>query len=120
MSRAPASAGLEGKALAARLGWQTSKVSRLQNGRQPPPRGDLTAWVSAIDRLDVETELHGLLACPAMKQRNRSWRRQLAGGHRGRQEIAVRQTESTSMIRVPGGPRLRCAGGSPVSRLSVP
>ncbi|MFI9650150.1 helix-turn-helix domain-containing protein [Streptomyces sp. NPDC052040] len=37
MSRAPASAGLEGKALAARLGWQTSKVSRLQNGRQPPP-----------------------------------------------------------------------------------
>ncbi len=34
-----------------------------------------------------------------MKQRHRSWRRQLAAGHRGRQEIAVRQMESTRMIR---------------------
>ncbi|MEU1408861.1 helix-turn-helix transcriptional regulator [Streptomyces sp. NPDC005728] len=92
-------AGLEGKDLAARLGWQTSKVSRLQNGKQTPTREDLTAWADALDRPDVEAELHGLLAGLDMKQRNRSWRKQLAGGHRGRQEIAVRQTEATSLIR---------------------
>ncbi|MGW3360546.1 helix-turn-helix domain-containing protein [Streptomyces bungoensis] len=92
-------AGLEGKELAARLGCQTSKVSRLQNGKQTPTRDDLTAWAHALDRHDVETELHGLLAGLDMKQRHRSWRKQLAGGHRGRQEIAVRQTEATSLIR---------------------
>ncbi|MEU3032209.1 helix-turn-helix domain-containing protein [Streptomyces incarnatus] len=92
-------AGLEGKELAARLGWQTSKVSRLQNGKQTPTRDDLTAWAGAVGRLDVEDELHGLLAGLDMKQRNRSWRRQLAGGHRGRQEIAVRLTENTRQIR---------------------
>ncbi|MFE2076294.1 helix-turn-helix domain-containing protein [Streptomyces misionensis] len=92
-------ARLEGKDLAARLGWQTSKVSRLQNGKQTPTRDDLTAWASALGRPDAEPELHGLLAGLDMKQRNRSWRRQLAGGHRGRQEIAVRQTDATSLIR---------------------
>ncbi|MBW8740380.1 MAG: helix-turn-helix transcriptional regulator [Streptomyces turgidiscabies] len=103
-----AEAGLEGKHLAAELGWQPSKVSRLQNGKQTPTRADLTAWANAIGRSDVEPELHGLLAGLEMKQRHRSWRRQLAGGHQGRQEIAVRQTEATKetrgleVSRVPG------------------
>ena len=92
-------AGLEGKDLAERLGWQPSKVSRLQNGKQTPSREDLTGWARTIGRTDVEAELHGLLAGLEMKQRHRSWRRQLAGGHRGRQEIAVRQTEATQTIR---------------------
>jgi transcriptional regulator with XRE-family HTH domain len=92
-------AGLEGKNIASRLGWQTSKVSRLQNGKQTPTRADLTAWANAVGRPEAEPELHGLLAGLDMKQRHRSWRRQLAGGHRGRQEIAVRQTESTTLIR---------------------
>ncbi|MEU0189445.1 helix-turn-helix transcriptional regulator [Streptomyces afghaniensis] len=92
-------AGLEGKDIAAALGWQTSKVSRLQNGKQTPTPSDLSAWARAISRPDAEAELHGLLAALDMKQRHRSWRRQLAGGHRGRQEIAVRQTETTTLIR---------------------
>ncbi|MPY51472.1 helix-turn-helix domain-containing protein [Streptomyces acidicola] len=92
-------AGLEGKDVAIKLGWQPSKVSRLQNGKQTPTREDLSAWVRAAGRPDLEAEVHGLLAGMEMKQRHRSWRRQLAGGHRGRQEIAVRQTEATKMIR---------------------
>jgi transcriptional regulator with XRE-family HTH domain len=94
-----AEVGMEGKALAAALGWQPSKVSRLQGGKQTPTREDLTGWARAIGRPNVEPELHGLLAALDMKQRHRSWRRQLAGGHRGRQEIAVRQTEATKEIR---------------------
>lgn len=94
-----AEAGLEGNDIASKAGWQTSKVSRLQNGKQTPTRADLTAWANAVGRPDAEPELHGLLAGLDMKQRHRSWRRQLAGGHRGRQEIAVRQTENTTLIR---------------------
>jgi transcriptional regulator with XRE-family HTH domain len=92
-------AGLEGKDLAVRVGWPPSKVSRLQNGKQTATREDLTAWAHAVDRPDVEGELHGLLAALNMKQPRRSWRRQLAGGHRGRQEIAVQQTDATKTIR---------------------
>ncbi|UUU21732.1 helix-turn-helix domain-containing protein [Streptomyces sp. DSM 40750] len=92
-------ADLEGKDLAAVLGWQPSKVSRLQNGRQTATREDLTAWAQACAQPEVEAELHGLLAGLEMKQRHRSWRRQLGGGHRGRQEIAVRQTDITKEIR---------------------
>ncbi|WP_172383682.1 helix-turn-helix transcriptional regulator [Streptomyces sp. MNP-20] len=92
-------AGLEGKELAARLGWQTSRVSRLQNGKQTPTREDLSAWAQRVDRPDLVDELHGLLAALSMKERHRSWRRQLAGGHRGRQEIGVKLTDSTKQIR---------------------
>lgn len=92
-------AGLDGKDLAAALGWQASKISRLQNGKQTPSAADLTAWAQGIGRPDVEPELQGLLAGLEMKQRHRSWRRQLVGGHRGRQEIAVRQTDATTLIR---------------------
>ncbi|MFJ8010772.1 Scr1 family TA system antitoxin-like transcriptional regulator [Streptomyces fagopyri] len=94
-----AEAGTEGKAIAAQLGWQASKVSRLQNGKQTPTRADLTGWARAIGRADVEGELHGLLAALDMKQRHQSWRRQLADGHRSRQEIAIRQTADTSVVR---------------------
>ncbi|KUO13070.1 helix-turn-helix domain-containing protein [Streptomyces dysideae] len=92
-------AGLDGKDLAAKLGCQPSKVSRLQNGKQTPSAADLTAWAQACGQPDVEGELQGLRAGLELKQRHRSWRRQLAGGHRGRQEIAVRQTEATKAIR---------------------
>ncbi|MDC0769272.1 helix-turn-helix domain-containing protein [Streptomyces sp. HD] len=92
-------AGLEGKDLAAKVGWQPSKVSRLQNGKQTPSAADLTAWAHACGTPSVEPELQGLRAGLEMKQRHRSWKRQLAGGHRGRQEIAVRQTEATKAIR---------------------
>ncbi|MBO7936525.1 helix-turn-helix domain-containing protein [Streptomyces antibioticus] len=92
-------AGLEGRHLAAELGWQPSKVSRLQNGKQTPTATDLTSWARACERPDVEPELQGLRAGLELNQRHRSWRRQLAGGHRGRQEIAVRQTDATKAIR---------------------
>ncbi|MDX2680771.1 helix-turn-helix domain-containing protein [Streptomyces sp. NY05-11A] len=77
-----AEAGLEGRVLAARLGCQPSKVSRLQNGKQTPTAADLTAWALACGRPDAEAELRGLRAGLEMKQRHRSWRRQLAAGRR--------------------------------------
>ncbi|MEU6820472.1 DUF5753 domain-containing protein [Streptomyces atriruber] len=90
-------AGMEGKHLAAELGWQPSKVSRLQNGKQTASAADVSAWAAAVGRPDVEPELQGLRAGAELK--HRTWRRQLAGGHAERQKLAIRETEATRLIR---------------------
>ncbi|MFD7003359.1 helix-turn-helix domain-containing protein [Streptomyces mirabilis] len=91
------SAGVEGKDLAAKLGWQASKVSRIQNGKQTPTAADIAAWSQGVGRPDAEAELQGLRA--GLEMKHRSWRRQLAGGHRGRQAVAIKETEVTQTIR---------------------
>ena len=90
-------AGLDGKGIAERLGWQRSKVSRLENGKQTPSAADLGQWAHAVGRLDAVSELKGRLA--GLETHYRSWRRQLAGGYRARQELAIKETTSTQTIR---------------------
>ncbi|KIF69790.1 DNA-binding protein [Streptomyces sp. AcH 505] len=90
-------AGLNGKDLAERLGWQRSKVSRLENGKQTPSVADLTAWSEAVHRLDVAAELAARLK--ALETQYRSWRRQLSHGHHTRQELAIAETAGTRTIR---------------------
>ena len=48
-----------GSALARHLGWQQSKVSRIETGQQLPSRDDLDQWVEAVGA--VPAELHQLL-----------------------------------------------------------
>ncbi|MFD4604102.1 helix-turn-helix domain-containing protein [Streptomyces sp. NPDC058464] len=99
-------AGYDGKGIAERLGWQRSKVSRLENGKQTPSREDLEQWAEAVDRPDVAAELAGRLT--GLETRYRSLRRQYANGHRARQEQGVVETDQTTLlraveiIRVPG------------------
>jgi transcriptional regulator with XRE-family HTH domain len=90
-------AGLSGRALAERCGWQPSKVSKLENGRQTPSAEDLSAWAHAVGRPGMATELRGRLA--GLEVTYRSWRRQLASGHRPRQEIAAVEHTNSRMIR---------------------
>lgn len=90
-------AGYDGKGIAERLGWQRSKVSRLENGKQTPSLNDLSQWAAAIDQPGVLGELKGRLT--GLETQYRSWRRQLAGGHRARQEIAIAETAATRTIR---------------------
>lgn len=90
-------AGVEGKDLAAQLGWHPSKVSRLQNGKQTATAADITAWVQGVGRPEAETELQGLRA--GLEMKHRSWRRQLSDGHRARQEVAIQETAATQTIR---------------------
>ncbi|MFI5985961.1 helix-turn-helix domain-containing protein [Streptomyces sp. NPDC051555] len=99
-------AGLDGKGLAERLGWHRSKVSRVQSGKQTPTLADLEAWAEATGRPGAAGELKGRLA--GVELHYRSWRRQLASGHRARQERAIAETVSTTvirgveMVRIPG------------------
>ncbi|MDI3402488.1 helix-turn-helix domain-containing protein [Streptomyces cavernicola] len=75
---------LTGTRLAAQLGWPQSKISKLENGKQTPTADDIRAWADATGQPDVFQELHGRLK--GFESHIRSWRRQLAGGHRPVQE----------------------------------
>ncbi|MFD9425272.1 MULTISPECIES: helix-turn-helix transcriptional regulator [unclassified Streptomyces] len=90
-------AGLDGKGAAEALGWQRSKVSRLETGKQTPNAADLTEWAEAVGRPDLAAELKSRLV--GLETQYRSWRRQLAGGHRARQELAIEETTATKVIR---------------------
>ncbi|MFD7325006.1 helix-turn-helix domain-containing protein [Streptomyces sp. NPDC059875] len=101
-----AETGLSGKDFAERLGWPASKVSRLQTGKQTPSVGDVEAWARAAGQPEVVAELKARTA--GLETTYRSWRRQLAAGHRARQEQGVAETAATSLtrgvevVRVPG------------------
>ncbi|GAA2239146.1 helix-turn-helix transcriptional regulator [Streptomyces amakusaensis] len=92
-----AETGLTGKAFAEELGWQRSKISRLENGKQTPSPADLTAWATAAGHPELAGELQGRLS--GLETKYRSWRRQLAGGYRARQELAIAETAATQTIR---------------------
>ncbi|MFE7804030.1 helix-turn-helix domain-containing protein [Streptomyces sp. NPDC057430] len=101
-----AEAGLTGKELAEQLGWQESKVSRLQRGKQTPTVDDLEAWARATGQPGTIPELRARLS--GIESTYRSWRRQLVAGHRPRQEQAIAETTATTVtravevVRVPG------------------
>lgn len=71
---------LTGTQLAQRLGWPHSKVYKLEGGRQTATPEDLRAWAKAVGRPDVTDEL--LARLRGFESHIRSWRRQLASGHR--------------------------------------
>lgn len=62
-------ARLTGKELAERLGWQPSKVSRIENARQTATAADVTAWAGAVDAApQVRDELLAVAASLARRQ----------------------------------------------------
>ncbi|MFE4058282.1 helix-turn-helix domain-containing protein [Streptomyces sp. NPDC059096] len=71
---------LTGTRLAQRLGWPHSKIYKLENGRQTATSEDLRAWAGGVGRPDVFDELDARLK--GFESHIRSWRRQLAAGHR--------------------------------------
>ncbi|MFC9271321.1 helix-turn-helix domain-containing protein [Streptomyces zhihengii] len=90
-------AGLTVRALAAACGWAPSKVSKLENGKQTATGGDLDAWAAGVGQPSAAAELRGRLA--GLESTYRSWRRQLAGGHRAVQDALGAQHERTTMFR---------------------
>jgi len=43
-------AQLTGRQLAARFGWQASKISKIESGKQAPSDNDIQAWCEATNR----------------------------------------------------------------------
>lgn len=91
-------ADLSGKDLAAKTGWATSKVSRLENGRQLPSRDDIRAWAricgadTAVtdELLELLSEAHGV---------HLDWRRRLRAGQQRTQATYTQLVEQAEFVR---------------------
>ncbi|WP_371588266.1 helix-turn-helix domain-containing protein [Streptomyces virginiae] len=90
-------AGLNGKDFAARIGWQRSKVSRLENGKQTATEADTDAWAAAAGAPEQAADLRSRLK--GLESQQRSWRRQLAAGHRPVQDRYVVEYQQTATMR---------------------
>jgi transcriptional regulator with XRE-family HTH domain len=89
---------ITGTRLAERLGWGQSKVSKLETGRQTPKPEDLRQWADAVGQPDAYEELRARLR--GFESEVRSWRRQLAAGHRPVQETWNALVAGTRVMHV--------------------
>ncbi|MFF7458078.1 helix-turn-helix domain-containing protein [Kitasatospora sp. NPDC008115] len=92
-----AEGGLTGRQLADRLGWTQSKVSKLETGRQTATHDDLNAWATGVGQPGSAPELAARLR--AFESYSRSWRRQLAAGHRPVQDTLTVEYERSTVMR---------------------
>ncbi|MEO3814281.1 helix-turn-helix transcriptional regulator [Sphaerisporangium sp. B11E5] len=92
-------AQMSGKDLAARLGWQASKVSRIENARQSASEEDVVVWGQAVGAPpEVMDEL--IAQAVTLIERQDSWRQRYKSGLAALQED-VRELEArTRFFRV--------------------
>lgn len=92
-------AGISGSALARRLEWVHTKVSRIQNGRQIPTAEEIRAWTRACDAAEEADKLVALLE--QVSTQRLTWRHWLAAAD-GRIQNAYnelfRQSTKVSMF----------------------
>ncbi|MFJ3713744.1 helix-turn-helix domain-containing protein [Streptomyces sp. NPDC090053] len=91
---------LTGTQLATRLGpgWSKVKVSKLENGRQTATSEDLRAWAQGTGQPETYDEL--LARLRGFESHIRSWRRQLAAGHKTVQDAAAAEGERTEVLTI--------------------
>jgi hypothetical protein len=77
--------------MAADLGWDRTKISKIENGRQWPSPEDITAWTAACGTPGQASELIDMLAMA--QTRHRQWR------HRTRAGQAEIQTDWDRLVR---------------------
>ncbi|MDO0933937.1 helix-turn-helix transcriptional regulator [Streptomyces sp. DG2A-72] len=87
---------LTGPQLALRLDWPHSKIYKLENGRQTATTEDLRAWAEGVDQPQAFDELDARLK--GFESHIRSWRRQLAAGHRPVQDSWNAEIARSSLI----------------------
>ncbi|MFE4305989.1 helix-turn-helix domain-containing protein [Streptomyces sp. NPDC056891] len=91
-------AGLTGRDVAARTGWQPSKVSRLQSATTPPSDDDIREWCTACG---AEGRIPDLLAANrTADSMYMEWRRVQRTGLRRLQESRIPLYERTRQFRV--------------------
>ncbi|GII92308.1 DUF5753 domain-containing protein [Sinosporangium siamense] len=90
---------LSGKELAKRVGWQASKVSRIENARQTATEEDVVAWAHAVHAGEsVVDELVALAA--GLHERSDAWRQRHRAGLAGLQENVKDVEARTRLFRV--------------------
>jgi transcriptional regulator with XRE-family HTH domain len=90
-------AGFTGRQLAGLAGWNSSKVSKLEYGKQTPTEDDLRTWcqhTQAVDQLpDLIATVRNIEAMYV------EWRRMLRTGTRRRQEKSLTLEAETKLFR---------------------
>ncbi|MBF6139715.1 helix-turn-helix domain-containing protein [Nocardia farcinica] len=90
-------AHLSGVDLAARCGWHSSKISRIERGKQAPSEADLADWCAACDSLAVLDDLVASLR--NLRAMYLEWQRTVAAGHAHRQRQFIKTEGETRLIR---------------------
>lgn len=90
-------AGLSGRQLAERAGWHSSKVSKIEYGRQTPSEDDIRAWCQHTDAVDQVPDL--IAAVRHIEAMYVEWRRMLGAGTKRRQHAAQRLEARTRLMR---------------------
>jgi transcriptional regulator with XRE-family HTH domain len=91
-------AGLSGTELARLSGWQPSKVTKIEHGRQSPSEDDLRAWCEYCRAL---AELPDLIATVrSIETQFAEWRRIMRGGTRRRQEASAAVYDRARLFRI--------------------
>ncbi|MEV8563657.1 helix-turn-helix transcriptional regulator [Streptomyces sp. NPDC051917] len=88
---------LTGAQLAERLGWPASKVSKLELGKQTATPEDLRQFTAAVGQPEAYEELLSRLR--GFESQIRSWRRQLAAGHRPVQAVHNHAQAKAKVLR---------------------
>ncbi|MGI5289168.1 helix-turn-helix domain-containing protein [Nonomuraea polychroma] len=91
-------ARLTGRQLAARFGWQASKISKIEGGKQSPSEDDIQAWCEATGRPEKVPSL--IASLRAMEILYGEWRRQLRLGTATRQRSWAEMEAETTHFRV--------------------
>jgi transcriptional regulator with XRE-family HTH domain len=91
-------ARLTGTELAARLGWQSSKVSKIEHGKQTASVDDVTAWAREVGgSAELLTDL--LADLRAVRVEYRTWARLVKRGTAVRQRAVAPLDAATSLLR---------------------
>jgi len=91
-------AGLTGRDLAALAGWHSSKVSRIEYGKQSPSENDIRVWCR---HANAEHQIADLIATlRGIEELWVEWRRQLSLGTKRRQKLSISLAQETKSFRV--------------------
>ncbi|MGA5299304.1 helix-turn-helix domain-containing protein [Nucisporomicrobium flavum] len=89
--------GLSGRGLATMAGWHSSKVSKIEYGKQPPSPEDIRTWCRLCRAEQHIDEL--ILAARDVEAGYVEWRRRLRTGTRARQEKSQSIEAETALMR---------------------
>jgi transcriptional regulator with XRE-family HTH domain len=91
-------AGLSGVKLAQLAGWISSKVSKIEHGKQTPSEEDLRVWCEHCRALDHLPDL--IAAVRSIETQFAEWRRLMRGGTRRRQQASATVYERARLFRI--------------------
>jgi transcriptional regulator with XRE-family HTH domain len=90
-------AGLSGRELAGQAGWQASKVSKIELGRQTPTDHDIRIWLEIANAREREPDLVAELR--SLESKYVEWRRRIRDGVKARQQEIGRLESGAGRIR---------------------